>query len=144
MEAFTLTIDTWTSFNAPIAYLSEDTPDTMNVFVVSSNMLNLQPGSIMYVDNFSFEYPAGIGDVEQTVNTSIFPNPASNKVSFSFSEEVSGSLNIYSNDGHLVYSQIMNGTKHSTDVSSFAAGTYYFGLYEGNKKISSGQFLINR
>jgi hypothetical protein len=144
MEAFPQTVDTWTTFNLPINYTSEDAPDSLNVFVVSSNMLNLQAGSIMYVDNLSFEYVAGIGDLEHSVQTSIFPNPASNMVSFSFGEELSGSLNIYSNDGQLVYSQTVKGKEHSVDVSTYAAGTYYFSVLEGNKKVSSGQLVISR
>ena len=30
----------------------------------------------MFIDNLAFEYPAGIADIGNTVETNIFPNPA--------------------------------------------------------------------
>jgi len=53
----TETVNSWTSFSIPINFTSTEDPDTMNLHVVSSNMLNPQLGSLMYVDNLVFEYP---------------------------------------------------------------------------------------
>lgn len=134
----------WTSFSIPIVFFNDHDPDTMNIFVISSNMISPNKDSYMYIDNLTLEYEAGIEDLENIVNTSIFPNPASDKLSFSFGEKINASLNIYSNDGQQVYSGLINGTDQSIDVSNFAAGTYYFGVFEKNRKISSGQFIISR
>lgn len=55
----TETVDSWTNFSIPINYYNTEDPDTMNLHVVSSNMLNPQEGSTMYIDNLVFEYPEG-------------------------------------------------------------------------------------
>lgn len=134
----------WTNFSVPIVFFNEHDPDTMNIIVVSSNMITPKINSYMYIDNFAFEYEAGIYDVENIVKTSVFPNPANDKLSFAFGEEVNARLNIYSKAGQQVYSGIVSGTDQSIDVSNFAAGAYYFSVFEKNIKISSGQFVISR
>ena len=134
----------WTSFSVPISFFNDNDPDTMNIIVVSSNMFSPNKDSYMFIDNLAFEYEAGIDDFENIVETSVFPNPANDKLSFAFGEEVNANLNIYSNDGQQTYSGIVSGTDHTIDVSDLAAGIYYFSVFEKNKKISSGQFVISR
>jgi hypothetical protein len=141
---FTATVSTWTNFNLPITYTTTEDPDTMNIIVVSSNMALPQVGGSMYIDNLVFEYEAGIGDVEETVKTSIFPNPAHDQLSFVFEKEISADLKVFSNDGQLVHSERISGLNHQIDLSGMASGTYYYSLFEKSKKISSGQFVISR
>jgi hypothetical protein len=138
------TVNTWTSFSIPINFFSEDAPDTMNVNVVSSNMITPNKDSYMYIDALSFEYPAGINDHETVVETNVFPNPASDKVTFTFEKEVQAELHIYSNDGQLVLSTTVDGITSELDLSKLASGTYYFAAYEKSKKISSGKIIINK
>ena len=142
---FNETYDSWTSFTTPI-YFSDtvSNPDTMNIIVVSSNIAAPVNGGHMFIDNLAFEYPAGIADIGNIVETNIFPNPASNNITFRFGEELNAELNVYSNDGQLIFNAVINGEELSIDVSNYASGTYYFSLIEKNKKISSGQFLISR
>jgi len=140
----TETIDTWTNFSVPIEYFGAVDPDTMNLHVISSNMLDLKEGSYMLVDNLAFEYEAGINDYEEIVETSVFPNPASDRLSFTFAKEVNAELKVFSNDGQAVYTSSVRGAGHQIDVSNLAAGTYYYNLFEKSKTISSGQFVISR
>jgi hypothetical protein len=137
-------VDTWTNFSIPIEFYTEDQPDTFNIIVVSSNILFPNKDSYMFIDNLAFQPWAGIDDIEIVVETSVFPNPANDKLSFVFGKKINASLNIYNNDGQQIYSGVVNGTDQTIDVSSFAAGTFYFGVFEKNKKISSGQFVISR
>jgi len=148
IAAATLTFPTavgdWTNFNLPITFNTTEDPDTMNIIVVSSNMAMPQPGGSMYIDNLAFEYEAGIGDIEENVATSIYPNPVQNQLSFSFEKEITADLKVFNNDGQLVHSESIRGSEHQIDVSGMASGTYYYSLVEKNKKISSGQFVISR
>ena len=134
----------WTSFSVPIAFFNDHDPDTMNIIVVSSNMFSPNKDSYMFIDNLTLEYEAGIDDLENIVETNVFPNPANDKLSFTFGEKVNAHLNIYSIDGQQIYNDVVNGINQTVDVSNFAAGTYYFSVFEKNKKISSGQFVISR
>lgn len=138
------TVDTWTNFSIPITFFGDFTPDTMNLHVVSSNMLEPNQDSYMFIDALAFEYEAGIGDIENVVETSIFPNPAGNELTFSLQKEVNAELRIFNQEGRLVFSTGFEGMEKKLDVSGFAAGNYYFGLFERSRKISSGQFVINR
>jgi hypothetical protein len=140
----TETVDSWTDFSIPIEFIGTEDPDTMNLHVISSNMLNLQEGSMIYVDNLAFEYEAGIGEISNKIETSIYPNPASENIVFSLEEEVNADLNIFNNEGRLVYSASISGNTHKVDVSRFSAGTYFFSFAEGNLRISSGQFMISK
>jgi hypothetical protein len=140
----TETVDSWTAFNIPIEFFSTEDPDTMNLHVVSSNMLNLQLGSTIYVDDLAFEYEAGINEINNKVEASVFPNPASEHLTFSLEENVKAELNVFNNDGQLVYSASVNGNAHKVDVSQFSAGTYFYSFVENSERISSGQFMISK
>ena len=140
----TETFDTWTNFSIPIYFFVADDPDTMNINVVSSNMIMPNKDSQMYIDNLSFEYEAGISEPAEMLETSVFPNPANDKLSFSFERELNGDMKIFSNDGQLIYNSVINGATYQINVSDFASGNYYFAIFEKGIKISSGQFVISR
>jgi len=141
---FPETYSNWTNFSIPIQFAVADNPDTMNIYAVSSNILAPVDGGVTYLDNLSFEYEAGIADHANIIATNIFPNPANDNVTFRFERELVAKLNIYSNDGQLVYKAEVNGGEVTLDVSSYASGTYYYALFEEEKKVSSGQLLISR
>jgi hypothetical protein len=44
----------WQAFEAPITYFSTSMPNYMNINILSSNPNNIQPGSVLYVDELSF------------------------------------------------------------------------------------------
>jgi hypothetical protein len=138
------TVENWTTFAIPINFYSEDSPDTMNIIVVSSNMIQPNKDSKMYIDNLAFDYSFGIGEAFPAIETSVFPNPANNELSMSFDRQLDASLSIFSNEGQLLYTGRVNGVEHHVDVSAFAAGTYYFTIFEKNRKTGSGQFVISR
>jgi len=138
------TVENWTNFAVPINYYSDDTPDTMNIVVVSSNMIQPNKDSKMYIDNLAFDYSFGIGETNPDLATSVFPNPANNELSMSFDRELDASLSIFSNEGQVLYTARVRGNEHHIDVSDFASGTYYFAIFEKNRKTGSGQFIISR
>ena len=140
----TETVDSWTEFNIPLEFFVPEDPDTMNLHVVSTDMLNLKIGSVIYVDNLAFEYDNSVGEISGNIEASIFPNPASEKVTFSFGEEVKAELNVFNNEGQKVYSASINGKTHTADVSHLAAGSYFFNLIDDNQRVSSGQFMISK
>ena len=94
--------------------------------------------------DLAFEYEAGIGDVEESIASSVFPNPANESLSFVFDEEVEAELRIFNNNGQLVQQITVSGKELHTDVSDLTAGNYYYGLFDKNRKIGSGQFVISR
>jgi hypothetical protein len=138
------TVDNWTNFHIPINWLNDHTPDTMNLFVVSSNMMNPTAGSLMYIDKLEFVDDLGIEENETLISASVYPNPATEYLSFSFDKDVEGELKLFNNEGQLLYSVNVKGVEEKIDVSSFAIGTYYYSLFDKERKLTSGQFVISR
>ncbi len=61
---FNQSVNTWTPFSIPITWDSSDNPDSCNIMIVSSDVLNHSTfitGSAIWVDNLSFEYPVSVG-----------------------------------------------------------------------------------
>ena len=140
----TETIESWTEFSIPIEFTGTEDPDTMNLHVISSNMQNLQLGSAIYVDNLAFEYEASVNEINNKVEASVFPNPASEYITFSLEENVNAELSVFNNEGQLIYSNSINGNTHKIDVSLFSPGTYIYSFVENNQRINSGQFMISK
>lgn len=138
------TISTWTNFSIPINFFTEDAPDSMNINIVSSNMIVPNKDSYMFIDNLSFEYPAGIHEQDFLVETSVFPNPATDKVSFSFEKDIRAEIQIFNNEGQIVYTTFVDGNKQEADLSQLSSGTYFYTVLEGNKKLNSGKIILNK
>lgn len=71
---FKQSISTWTPFSIPITWNSTDSPDSCNIMIVSSDVLNLSTfvtGSTIWVDNLSFEYPVSVGGNVTGTSTNI-------------------------------------------------------------------------
>lgn len=53
-----ITTNDWTAFTVPLIYLFTETPDTMNIGLISSNITDGLPhtGSLLWVDNLSLDY----------------------------------------------------------------------------------------
>jgi hypothetical protein len=49
-------IDNWTSFSLPIRYSSNETPDSMNIIILSSDTSIFENGSTLWIDNLSLKY----------------------------------------------------------------------------------------
>ncbi len=46
----------WSSFNIPLKYYREDSPDSLNVVILSSDTSIFEAGSTLWIDNLSFKY----------------------------------------------------------------------------------------
>ena len=67
---------------------------------------------------------------------SIYPNPATNLVNFSFGENIPNLINIYNIDGKLVRTTRVNSEFHKLDVQSLNGGFYLAQIVFDNKIIT--------
>ena len=136
----------WTEFSFDINYFNAEAPDSVNIIVSSSSSL-FDPvlGSTMWVDALEFEGEAGIAlDIIPEVRVNVYPNPASDHLTFEFEKKIEQSdLIIYNLEGQAVRSQTVNQQKLRMEVGDLPAGTYYFHVLDGTKRLSSGSFLIS-
>jgi len=146
-------VNTWTSFNIPITYTSQQTPDSVVVIFASSAGYDFtsietlmqckgQNGSILMIDDVAFGYEQGIKQLlfsEKEIF--IFPNPVADKLNIQLNELQDGKLVIYDNSGREVESKLVNSDNVSINVSDLAKGSYFINLYVNGKQIASKQFV---
>lgn len=79
------------------------------------------------------------------ITINIFPNPAENSATFSFSSPISElcDLHIYSSTGkQILENKIQKGaTTINIDLQDFSSGIYYYKVVDGFKVIGNGKFL---
>lgn len=75
-------LNNWTSFSAPISYISGDIPDSASIVLgISSGETSGTPGSTVHVDDLGFSTNVGIQDRPSKVLTlNLFPNPANTMI----------------------------------------------------------------
>ncbi|MCK9204595.1 MAG: T9SS type A sorting domain-containing protein [Bacteroidales bacterium] len=151
------TVSTYTRFEVPVDYSypsSNLSPDSITILTVSSAGFNVisfmysigQPGSTMYVDDLSLEYPAGI---EQSLmpETSItmFPNPANETLTVTLGKTVeNGILEIFDVTGKMISTMDLTGKLTVLPVYSLSNGAYFIKIKEGSRLLNTGSFIVRK
>ena len=117
-------------FSVPIEYVSENTPDTMSVFVLSGNG---QIGSAIWVDDLSLIYnTSSIGELNGT-SFEVFPNPVNDELSIS--SKIIDKMEVYSATGILIDHIILDsGLIYTYDTKKLANGLYLVKNSKGELK----------
>jgi hypothetical protein len=120
------------------------TPDSMNILLVSSGGNSPQIGSILIVDNLSMEFLPNT-DIQPIVplGASAFPNPANDYIMFSVPDEGQSFLRMYDVTGKLVYENMFSEKSFSVDVSKFSSGIYQV-IIQNNRNTYTHKTYINR
>jgi len=101
------------------------TPDSMNILLVSSAGYAPQLGSALFVDNLSMEYTSTQGvETVQLIGGSAYPNPATDEIIFSLPEEGVSTVRIFDISGRLVGSSIHQTSQFFLDVRTLETGMY--------------------
>ena len=146
-------VNTYTQFTIDVIYVSPDTPDTAIITLLSGSYTN-PPGSVLYVDDMSFNYPS-IGTPEnKTVNGFImYPNPASEEFFIFNSNDNTkiSELTLYDYKGKKVLitklknnSNCVGGERSRTvGVSALSDGMYIYVIEdEGGSIVQRGKIVI--
>ena len=77
-------------------------------------------------------------------NLLVFPNPASNSVTFQFEHPINnGTIELYQASGQLIQKRQLAGTAaFSIDVSSLNSGVYYYKIVDETKRVETGKLNI--
>lgn len=89
-------------------------------------------------DCFTATPPANVGLTEATIETSVYPNPASNVLNITSADEVS-SVAVITMDGKVV----ANSKTTKVDVSALVSGVYIYEVSTTSGKVSRGTFMKN-
>jgi len=123
---------TFYRFSVPIEYESENTPDSISVFVLSS-LGNGQIGSAIWVDDLSLIYnTSSIGELNST-SFDVFPNPVNDELSIS--SKTVDKMEVYSATGILIdHIVIDSGLIYTYDTKKLANGLYLVKNSKGELK----------
>jgi hypothetical protein len=136
----TATLNNWNQFVIPISYKSAANPTHLNIIIMSSNPDNPQTGSILYIDNLSFQYaPVEIAEAGETRTIQGYFNNNHLIIKGVDAEIQSGMVEICSANGRLVHREaLLKSGNHfeSSAIDAISAGIYLIRFY-GNK--SNGQ-----
>ncbi len=72
---------------------------------------------------------------------SLYPNPATDKMTLLLPEPVKGKICIYDYSGKEVKTLSINGNTLAIDLLELAAGSYFINIMEDNKLLTSKMFI---
>ena len=146
------TVSTYTQFDLPITYFVPDAPDTIVVVFTSSaggaNPLAAKPGSEMWIDDVTLEYPTGTEQVmlpELAVRA--FPNPSATRCTIVTERALTnGKVAVMDALGRVVMTAPIaeNTTSTDLDVSTLPVGGYWYTIYEQSHALASGNITVQR
>lgn len=140
-------ISDYTEFTVNIVYTQPGIPDNIKVILDPSlcrryadrlyQILDNGLTSYFTIDNLSLvgESTAGINEMEQQSNVTIFPNPAQEFINI---ETISGEVTIFDLTGKQVM-RLENGNMHSINVSHLNKGIYHLKI-DSKGQIYQGRF----
>lgn len=102
-------------------------------------------------ENFSgmdiaIDQTLSINNYQEEVSIAVYPNPASNRLTFKFSENTqvnheSIQITLYDLHGRDILTKEILGAQTTFDVSELATGLYLFNVKSNNKHLQSGRFI---
>lgn len=144
-QALVAAIDSgaWGSVTATPFYFNGDTPDTIQIICVSSmgSLFGGIPlpiiGSSISIDAFVINVPVGIGERDENVKFSVYPNPATDYVVIkNGSSKSTMDVEMMDINGKVVrnYTDISGG-EMTIDGSKLAKGSYFIKVTSGGKQV---------
>ena len=112
-------------------FLSSGNPDTLVIFVSSSSLKKnkAQPGSTLWLDDFTWGGPfTGINGVKASnvESANVYPNPATNSVTFSFPDNSPKTIIIFDITGKKMESDLVKNTSIILNTGGLAGGLYIY------------------
>lgn len=149
------TVDTYTGFDAPITYWDNSVmPDSITLLLLSCagyNAVNMmgsvgQVGSQAYFDDVTLTNIAGIEMLLMPdVNVLLSPNPATDHITVTLSEEIkNGLFEVFNTQGKKITQFTVNSLSETLDVNLLRSGMYYYKLTDGSRSLNTGSFIITK
>lgn len=109
------------------------TPDSMNIMLVSSGGYEPQVGSQLFVDNLDMTFLPNTGiETPSLFSLEFYPNPATDEVLFSLPESGNSVIAIYDSTGKLIRTERQFDQVFYIDVRNLQQGIYQIVLMQNN------------
>jgi hypothetical protein len=143
------TINSWTPFEIPILYLSNVTPDTINIAFLNTNPVDgiNHTGTNLWIDNLSLVYGTlGIEGITFAKNLNIYAehNARQLVLSSSFAQRENLDISLFNMAGIELrhWKRDMQQSTEHLDVNNIPTGTYIIRITSGNRLIDSRKITI--
>lgn len=141
-----VTASNFTRFAVPLNYRSVETPDTMNILLMSSaNIVTAIVGTTLYVDDLSFVYNSSGISFQIPVNTGslkYYPNPNNGNYLIVESEKADR-IEILNALGQVVRNVLITDIKTTINIEDLSTGTYFVKAIN-NKNSEIRKLIITR
>ncbi len=134
---YSSTTPDWTMFEVDFEYLSSETPDTLNIIVASSDvtLANSAAGSVLFVDDFSFEgTTVRNAEVALKNNFNVYPNPVNDVINLDLNFDENVTVKIYNTLGQTLYSSNLTSNNQKINISNYRTGIYLLEVESENEK----------
>lgn len=138
-------VTSWTNFDLPLGYISNETPDTVIISFSSSGSASTPvDGSYLYLDNLAFVGSvSGINTISPQLMVELYPNPASEYIYIvKNSNEKETKFEISSVEGKLVQSGILKNAKTKIELNNLSKGVYFVNVFNESSK-TTRRLVVN-
>lgn len=133
-------ITQYTAFEINIAYTNSDTPDSMNIVLLSDENL---VGSELYVDKLTFDYASSTTEeLEFQKNIKVYPNPSNGIFNISNKNQQSTTnLKIINTLGKVIRSQELSLKNNQINISKEPEGIYFLQITNSQNHIITKKII---
>lgn len=142
------TINSYTQKGVSLTYIpNPPDPDTAMILIVSTKQLppaTVPAGGKLYVDDLAFTGGnVGFQEINSTLFSTIFPNPASTEINFFARNENSKTVEIYDITGKKIETLGFINSTSVFSVEKIPAGIYFYQIKNSRSEIlESGKFSV--
>jgi hypothetical protein len=87
--------------------------------------------------------PNGVNEISQTHNTLVYPNPATNQISFRYSAQNAQNIFVYDITGRVIGQTEMKNGMATLNTSAFASGIYFYHVTDkSGNMLDNGKFSV--
>ncbi|MGM0625843.1 MAG: T9SS type A sorting domain-containing protein [Bacteroidota bacterium] len=116
------TVSEYTYFETNFQYSGSETPDSMQLTVLSTDFNDPVAGSVMFIDDLAIEMPTGEKVSFLTNEFKMYPNPTKGLVTIN--ARAGSMLQLYDMTGKLLRQKTMTGRQIQLDVSDLPQSAY--------------------
>jgi hypothetical protein len=134
-------------FKFPYTITFNTTPANNSTFCFATDLLNNGSIDTATANNMScstINYPSAINEANGGKQISVYPNPASGKISFDLSANGESALQVFDLNGNLVMNANISKQSNSIDVSNLSQGLYLFTVKSSEAETMHGRFNVAR
>lgn len=138
----------WTQHSTALYYnpaVSASTfPDTCIILCSATDDVNLRAGSTLWIDDMSFSGWVGLDETPaQREEVAVFPNPATDNVTFTVNNDNASRVQIYDMTGRMISDEMFTGRRVQLSTEELPSGMYTYTIVDANNEtMNRGKFTV--